>query len=216
MPQTIDYIAPDFGLVAYLSLAPILIPLLLLAARGDDRRAIVTLSAAGSVCLLVGVVLNYGFVGFHFRDSAFVNSGFLPGDAHFIALNLLVALVLAGILLALAAIFFALRHAARDRGWAWLVALAISLPILTLADPALFSKSLIVQVNPSLAYHILFGAALEHDSTPATVYFLAVSALLVLAPLPALLYGLRNRSATGPAAMPTPVATPTAPVADID
>lgn len=210
MLQSIDYFAPDFGLVAYLSLAPILIPLLLLAARGDDRRAIVALSAGGLACLLVGLILNDGSVGFHFRDSAITNDGFLPGDAHFIAFFVSEALVPVGILLALAAIFFALRHATRARKWGWLAALALSVPILTLAESALFFKSLIFQVNPSFAFHVMLGPALEHDSTPATVYFLTINALLVLAPLPTLLYGLRHRPAGGVSGAPAPVTTPAA------
>lgn len=214
MLQSIDYFAPDFGLVAYLSLAPILIPLLLLAARGDDRRAIVALSAGGLACLLVGLILNDGSVGFHFRDSAITNDGFLPDDPplyiRFFALFLSEALVPVGILLALAAIFFALRHATRARKWGWLAALALSVPILTLAESALFFKSLIFQVNPSFAFHVMLGPALEHDSTPATVYFLTINALLVLAPLPTLLYGLRHRPAGGVSGAPAPVTTPAA------
>lgn len=207
--------APDFAQVIYLSLAPLLLPLLLLLARGDGRRAIVTLSIGGLACLLLGVVLNGASVGFQFRDAGPEGKALLSGDASFISVFLAEALVPVGVLLSLAALFFALQHAAHTRRWAWLAALAITVPVLSLADPALLSKALIVQINPSLAYHIMFGPMLEHDSTPAAIYFLTVIFLLVLAPLPALLYGMRHRSDGRVPVASAPLTAPVPPVADI-
>lgn len=174
-------------------LAPVLIGIVTALARQGPRRTVLALAAVSMAVLACGVIYYDVVTGLRSEIGYLTTSreAFSQGINTLFGAYLVIA---AGLALAAAAAVVALSRTAQLGRWGWFAAILLM---------TIFASAVVYGLDNGFPSS-LFGADLQlrlnrGDATVSTPFYIAVSVLLVLAPLASLLYGWLGPDAPKPA-----------------